>query len=403
MNIMDDVTKAMQAHEAQLLERIAELEATVTDRDGRVDELARTADRLNKDFYISQRERDAARMELERFRHGAPIEGDFVCPNALAADAARAALEAATSPVPGLADSGPYTLADAEAIEKHRGKPYARLRATVMERDAAKAELSSEKELTARALESLLNRCPLPEELEPREGTIEWHDVLSQLDKRVSESVELEEQVDSLKEQIDAAKAEVARLREALEGHIAKLSREGFPELALELGRATLALAATDSGAWLAQRIDAETAPLRERIAELEGAVTVQNKACAEEMLKRETMEKNWNAICQSNQNLALVNDSLRQQIVAATNDAARASLRARDLATAMREVNAKLASDDRAHDDYAPYDDIEAALAAAPDSDARLRDLIGDAIQYGGREVDDLDEAVDEVLGVKP
>lgn len=61
-------------------------------------------------------------------------------------DRLRAQVAAATSPVPGLADSGPYTLADVEAIEKHRGKPYSRLRETVQQlaaatADAARAEL----------------------------------------------------------------------------------------------------------------------------------------------------------------------------------------------------------------------------------------------------------------------
>lgn len=35
-------------------------------------------------------ERDAARREADRLRHGEPIEGDFVCPHELAADALRA-------------------------------------------------------------------------------------------------------------------------------------------------------------------------------------------------------------------------------------------------------------------------------------------------------------------------
>lgn len=46
-----------------------------------------------------------------------------------------AALKAREGPVPGLAEEGPYSLADVELIEKARGKPYARLRATVLERD----------------------------------------------------------------------------------------------------------------------------------------------------------------------------------------------------------------------------------------------------------------------------
>lgn len=48
----------------------------------------------------------------------------------------RRKLEAREGPVPGLAEEGPYSLADVELIEKARGKPYARLRATVLERDS---------------------------------------------------------------------------------------------------------------------------------------------------------------------------------------------------------------------------------------------------------------------------
>lgn len=39
-------------------------------------------------------ERDAALREADRLRHGEPIEGDFVCPHELAADALRAELDA---------------------------------------------------------------------------------------------------------------------------------------------------------------------------------------------------------------------------------------------------------------------------------------------------------------------
>ena len=40
-------------------------------------------------------------------------------------------LTALSSPVPGLAETGPYSAADVDLIEQHRGKPCARLRETV--------------------------------------------------------------------------------------------------------------------------------------------------------------------------------------------------------------------------------------------------------------------------------
>lgn len=42
-----------------------------------------------------------------------------------------------TSPVPGLAETGPYTLEDVDRIEAHRGKSYVRLRETVKALDRA--------------------------------------------------------------------------------------------------------------------------------------------------------------------------------------------------------------------------------------------------------------------------
>jgi hypothetical protein len=59
------------------------------------------------------------------------------------AEKAEAELARLTSPVPGLAESGPYTAADVAAIEAHRGKPYERLRATVAERDALRAQVAA--------------------------------------------------------------------------------------------------------------------------------------------------------------------------------------------------------------------------------------------------------------------
>lgn len=45
-----------------------------------------------------------------------------------------------TSPIPGLAETGPYTLEDVDRIEAHRGKPYVRLRETVKELESLSAE-----------------------------------------------------------------------------------------------------------------------------------------------------------------------------------------------------------------------------------------------------------------------
>lgn len=58
-------------------------------------------------------------------------------------DALRAQVERLTSAVPGLAESGPYTLADVERIEAHRGKPYARLRATVEQVERVRKAVAS--------------------------------------------------------------------------------------------------------------------------------------------------------------------------------------------------------------------------------------------------------------------
>lgn len=51
------------------------------------------------------------------------------------------------SPVPGLAETGPYTAADVDAIEAHRGKKYERLRATVNERNVLRARVEAAREL----------------------------------------------------------------------------------------------------------------------------------------------------------------------------------------------------------------------------------------------------------------
>lgn len=187
---------------------------------------------------------------------------------------ARVAELASTSPVPGLSDSGPYTLADVEAIEAHRGEPYARLRETVEAFDAAKAR---EAELLARTE-------TLAAEVELRRG-------LAESELRAIQA-------------LDAARADAARLRGALVAFL-EVSRcsNGCPpdDMTCATSRADAALAATSSAEWLAKH-DAEVrAPLEKQANGREKALR------------------------------ALV-DSLRSQLVAATNDAARAELRAKEL-----------------------------------------------------------------------
>lgn len=50
-------------------------------------------------------------------------------------------VERTTSPIPGLAETGPYTLEDVDRIEAHRGKPYVRLRETVTQVGMLEEEL----------------------------------------------------------------------------------------------------------------------------------------------------------------------------------------------------------------------------------------------------------------------
>ena len=83
--------------------------------------------------------------------------------------------------------------------------------------------------------------------------------------------------------------------------------------------------------------------------------------------------------------------DELKKKLAAASADAARAELRARDLLKAITEVDSSLAE-----------------LDAHPDSDARLREVMGLAIDAAWEsESHQNDETknrlIDEVLGVKP
>jgi len=155
----------------------------------------------------------------------------------------------------------------------------------------------------------------------------------------------------ALRYELDAAKADAARLRETAERWLAakraRAKDTGSDDLveaeeAERLGFFT-ALSATDSSAWLESKIAERTALHVER-------------------------EK-----------------SLEQQLVAATNDAARAELRARDLKEAGKEMlhNASLgvgvARMDRRFGNrlVAAFDEFEKALKVSPDSDERLREVM--------------------------
>lgn len=74
-----------------------------------------------------------------------------------------AELEEQHAPIPGVTDgtrdSEPYTLDDVAAIEAQRGKPYTRLRATVAERDALKAQVAALRGVCV----DLRNACALAE------------------------------------------------------------------------------------------------------------------------------------------------------------------------------------------------------------------------------------------------
>lgn len=98
---------------------------------------------------------------------------------------------------------------------------------------------------------------------------------------------------------------------------------------------------------------------------------------------------------------------SLEAQVVAATNDAARAELRARDLASAM-EMQLKRETGEFHIPQKAARAIWDKVLAAAPDSDARLREVMGRVANlvwadFGYGRFRNAKQVVDEVLGVKP
>lgn len=78
--------------------------------------------------------------------------------------------------------------------------------------------------------------------------------------------------------------------------------------------------------------------------------------------------------------------ETLTQQLTAATNDAARAELRARELATALKACRNQLAEDAQRENEPDPEALTLAyhVLAASPDSDARLREVLERATYRG-------------------
>lgn len=101
--------------------------------------------------------------------------------------------------------------------------------------------------------------------------------------------------------------------------------------------------------------------------------------------------------------------DSLTKQLTAATNDAARAELRAQELAATLRRVK-KVVDWDGGEFEHR----IDQILAAAPDSDARLREVMLKVAHGGARAYSNtfgtgqslstaLRNVVNEVLREKP
>lgn len=172
-------------------------------------------------------------------------------------------------------------------------------------------------------------------------------------------------------EALRAALAEIARpKRGGIEANDSDEEWFEYLRNALERERAIArsALSATDSAEWL-EKHDAEVrAPLRAQV------------------------------------------DSLTQQLTAATNDAARAELRVRDLREAGDELNDIVTGhiDDGDKLDSISLQPMRTALAVAPDSDARLREVmlkvaerVHDVIWNADEPVikTELPEIVDEVL----
>jgi len=90
-------------------------------------------------------ERDEARAEVERLKNAVTLQGGQMRDVRDLLASSRADVARLTAPIDGLSPGPEYTLADVDRIEAVRGKPYERLRATVLELDAVTKLLYSER------------------------------------------------------------------------------------------------------------------------------------------------------------------------------------------------------------------------------------------------------------------
>ena len=91
-------------------------------RSGYASRITRERDTALASLASTRAELEAAARELERWRHGAPIEGDYVCPNALRADNAEAESEA----MRGVVEAAEFQRDHAAIRDNHRhGDPGA--------------------------------------------------------------------------------------------------------------------------------------------------------------------------------------------------------------------------------------------------------------------------------------
>jgi hypothetical protein len=151
--LWDDLNLATEHILSSVTVRTADLRELLAHIDGEPARLAAAREAAVMEWRAGAADRDELRADCERQiaaareeqreacevrlrEHSADIMSDRV-------DGAHRRIAELESPVPGLAESGPYSLADVTAIEAHRGKEYARLRATVAERDAAQAEAAA--------------------------------------------------------------------------------------------------------------------------------------------------------------------------------------------------------------------------------------------------------------------
>lgn len=306
-----------------------------------------------------------------------------------------------TDTIPGLAESGPYTLEDVDLIEKHRGKPYARLRETVQERDAARERVKSLEAELAKTVEVERKKAVdteawvvsrIDEELKAQGMTLQWTDGGG---AQCPTGWHRNLYINSAK--LDAARADAARLRERLtkstqfiEDRHAEEVEDGvrFEEAEAEevVDDNLAALSATDSDEWHSDdsAVMRFAEAMRVKLAKkrVEGRGGWEGPTCnaaslsrmpAEHVLKgdpvdvanfammlhqrgeridscewlaahdaetRADMEKAIEAQAESVRMYAAKVEALDAQLAAANNAAARAELRVRDLAEAVDRIN---------------------------------------------------------------